>query len=267
MRGILVGKVIINEGSYKKYDNLGGVLMKEDNCCGSKKGEGVKQALIYGLVPHIGCIAFLIGSVLGVTVLMNVFKPVLMNRYLFHILILISIGFATLSAVFYLKNKKLLSLQGVKKKKKYLATMYGLTIGINLLLFFVIFPLTANATITGGAVVDSSNLAMLSLEVDIPCPGHAPLISEELKTITGVASIDYGFPDKFDVEYDSSVTGKDEILGLEVFDEYPATILLEQGAVPSLNTGSAPSGGCGGSCGSSCGGGSSGGSTCGGCGQ
>ena len=243
---------------------------KKESCCDSsyKKGEGVKQALIYGLVPHLGCIAFIIASILGATALMGIFKPLLMNRYIFYVLILISIGFATLSSVLYLRKKKLLNWNGIKKKKGYLGTMYGLTIGINLLLFFVIFPLTANASIGGdltGAVIANGNFNEILLEVDIPCPGHAPLISEELKTIEGVVSIDYGFPDKFTVIYDSAITDKLEILNLEVFDSYPANVLSESSlsSPEQVTTGTTPAS----SCGDSCGGGSScGGSSCGGCG-
>ena len=110
----------------------------------NKPKTSIKEGIIYGLVPHIGCIGFIIASILGVTVAVNLFKPLLMNPWFFHILILLSIGFATASSAFYLSKNKLLSWSGIKKKKKYLATMYGSTVGINLFLFFVIFPMLAN---------------------------------------------------------------------------------------------------------------------------
>ncbi|NIO44365.1 MAG: hypothetical protein GTN36_02315, partial [Candidatus Aenigmarchaeota archaeon] len=109
--------------------------------------KGLFQGIAYGLVPHIGCIAFITASILGVTVAVNFFKPLLMNPWFFHILVLISIGFATLSSVMYLRKNGLLSFPGAKRKWKYLSTMYGSTIGINLVLFMVIFPLLANVSV------------------------------------------------------------------------------------------------------------------------
>ncbi|MFC2142960.1 heavy-metal-associated domain-containing protein [Candidatus Aenigmatarchaeota archaeon] len=193
----------------------------------------ILQGVGYALVPHIGCIAFIVGSVLGVTVLMEFFKPILMNRYFFHALIALSLGFATLSSVIYLRKNGLLSLAGTKRKWQYLSTMYGSTIGINLVLFMLIFPLLANVSAAGitGAVVGIGDLAdssLIKLSVDIPCPGHAPLISEELKSIEGVQNIQFSFPNVFDVIYDSTETSKGEMLSLDVFDEYPATVLEEK---------------------------------------
>ncbi|MBW2999008.1 cation transporter, partial [Candidatus Woesearchaeota archaeon] len=222
-----------------------------------KKKNGFWKGLMYGLIPHTGCIAFLIGSVFGVSVLMKFFKPLLMSRYFFHFLILLSLAFATLSSVLYLKNNKLLSLNGIKKKKSYLATMYGLTIGINLLLFFVIFPLAANVSIagpTGNAILDDTS--QIELDVDIPCSGHAPLISEELKTIEGVLGIEYK-SGNFIVTYDDSKTNEEEILSLEVFDEYSAKVVQNQNLPKTLNKVKSTTGGsCGssGSCDGSCGG-------------
>jgi copper chaperone CopZ len=90
------------------------------------------------------------------------------------------------------------------------------------------------------------------LKVKIPCPGHAPLISEELKTIDGVGNVRFSFPNVFDVEYDSSKTTEEEILALEVFETYKATVLesdvvLENNEVQEGLI-------CGSSCGGSCGG-------------
>ena len=232
------------------------------DCCKPKKeykGKNVFIGIMYGLIPHTGCILFIIASVLGATVLMQFFKPLLMNRNIFYYLILISLGFATFSSLIYLKKHKLLSIKGMKKKKGYLSIMYGSTIGINLLLFFFIFPFISNLT-SAVSVEDSLDLSMLKISVDIPCPGHAPLISNEVKTINGVMGSQYSFPNDFEVYYDSSLTNKQEILSLEVFTEYPATILDEsiktnyqETKTSSSNLGSC-SGGCGGSgtCGGSC---------------
>ena len=203
----------------------------------SAKKNSLLEGIVYGLIPHIGCIGFIIASVLGATIAVEFFKPLLMNPWFFHILVLISLGFATLSSAFYLKKNGILSMDGIKRKKKYLATMYGSTIGINLVLFLLVFPMLAN--IDTGSFADSSatelNLAagetqamdsILRLQVNIPCPGHAPLISNELKTIDGVTGVRFEFPNNFDVAF-SSETSKDEILALEVFDVYPAVLVSE----------------------------------------
>lgn len=123
----------------------------------------------------------------------------------------------------------------------------------------VIFPLAANmasASPTGAAIGVSGY--SLSLEVDIPCPGHAPLISEGLKTIEGVNYVKFRFPNYFDVEFDGSVTDKDEILSLAEFDYYPAKIIAEDVKVDredavATNTGCSVCGGCSGACGGTCG--------------
>jgi len=238
------------------------------DCCQTPKGKkpsGLWQGIAYGIIPHIGCIGFIIAAVLGATVLMQFFRPVLMNRYIFHYLILISIGFATLSSFFYLKKHKSLSWQGIKKRKGYLYTMYGSTIGINLILFFLIFPYMAN--ITGNvSALELGGLSTLALSVDIPCPGHAPLISSEVKTINGVEGSQFSFPNDFEVYYNPSLTSEQEILALEVFEEYPATV-LEQNAntvsqVQQTQPQAQPAGG-GGSCSGGCGGSASCGGSCG----
>lgn len=43
--------------------------------------------------------------------------------------------------------------------------------------------------------------SLVSLQVNIPCPGHAPLITGELQKINGVESIRFRFPNLFDVSY------------------------------------------------------------------
>ena len=138
--------------------------------------------------------------------------------------------------------------------------MYGTTVGINLILFFFIFPYVA--TITGG-VVSAEGFSTMEIKVKIPCPGHAPLISSELKTMEGVEGSDYSFPNNFLVYYDSSLTSEEEILSLEVFEEYPATITGDNVKENNLNeytpqqtqSSDSCSGGCGGtsSCGGTCG--------------
>jgi copper chaperone CopZ len=99
----------------------------------------------------------------------------------------------------------------------------------------IIFPLLANvsafsSSTTGAFVGVASNenvnsISSIRLKVDIPCSGHAPLISQELKSINGVVGVQFSFPNIFDVEYDSTKTSKQQILSLDVFKTYKATVL------------------------------------------
>ena len=199
------------------------------------------SGLIYGLLPHVGCIGFIVFSVLGVTAATAVFKPLLLNPYFFHILIALAIFFATVAAAIYLKKNGLLSWSGIKRKKGYLFTLYGTTIGVNLLLFMIIFPIIANvsagaslATAVSGAFGGSGDLelseteSLVSLQVNIPCPGHAPLITGELQKINGVENVRFRFPDLFDIAYDFQKTSMEQIISLDVFNTYKATIISEK---------------------------------------
>jgi copper chaperone CopZ len=226
------------------------------SCCSGnakvkrKESSGLLSGIGYALMPHIGCIAFIAGSILGVTLLTELFRPLLMNRWFFHILIAISIGFATLSSALYLRKHGMLSASGARQKWQYLSTMYGSTIGINLILFLLVFPMLANvsaAQVTGAAVAGAQGAApagdsVLQMSVDIPCPGHAPLITGELKTLAGVQSVVFSFPNVFDVTYDSTKVTKAQMLALDVFREYPATVLSEGKAEGVVVTGAATTG-------------------------
>jgi len=246
------------------------------NCCDknnqknkseqSKKENGILTGLIYGLIPHIGCIAFIIFSILGVTFATAIFKPFLLSPYFFYILIGLSFVFATISAFFYFKKQGFITLTkdknvlelnflplGIKRKWKYLLTLYGTTIGINLLLFMVIFPIAANlnpgvsltAAISsafgqGERLASSEGNSLTTLQVDIPCPGHAPLIIGELRTISGVEAVQFKFDfinflHLFDVAYNPEKTSKEQILSLDIFNTYKATIIDE---IINLETGS-----------------------------
>jgi hypothetical protein len=190
------------------------------------KSKNILQALTFGLIPHIGCIAFLAGSVLGVTALTQTFKPLLMSRYFFYLLILLSLAFATVSSTLYLKGNGLLSFAGVRRKQNYLFGMYGSTIGINLLLLMVIFPLLANVSASNSFVVTGGGtLSSIRLGVDIPCSGHAPLISGELKSLSAVSSVQYSLPNVFVVNFDGARTSTDQILSLDIFRTFKAIVL------------------------------------------
>ncbi|MBR9682678.1 MAG: hypothetical protein GOV02_03295 [Candidatus Aenigmarchaeota archaeon] len=233
---------------------------------GKRQDKGFVKNLAHALIPHTGCFAFIIITIFGVTGAAVFLRPLMMNANFFYILIALSFLMTTVSVVLYLKKNRILSLSGLKRKWRYTSVMYGITIGVNLLLLFVIFPYTANigSGPTGMAILEEDYSSIL-LSVAIPCPGHAPLISGDLKTIEGVDAVRFSMPDNFEVFYDSSITNKDEILSLEVFDTYPATFLSSSGAneVPQsgptgnvIGNSQPSSGGCG--CGSTtCGGSSS----------
>lgn len=191
-----------------------------------KNPNNVLKALAYGIIPHIGCIGFIVGSVLGVTVLMQFFRPLLMSRYFFYGLVGLSLAFATVSVLFYLKNNELLSVEGLKRKWKYVSITYGTTVGVNLTLFLVVFPMLANVSAsTLGDQIIFGSVDSITLGVNIPCSGHAPLISEELRAINGILEIRYSLPNRFAVKYDSGRTSINEILDLAVFRQYPATVI------------------------------------------
>lgn len=211
-----------------------------------QKKNSLLEGLFYGLIPHIGCVGFIFASVIGSTVLLNLFKPLLMNRYIFYILILFSFIFAGISSVVYLNKNGLLSFKGAKKKWKYLSVMFGSTAGVNVLLFFFIFPLLANVSFANvtGSVIGADAIESVTLTADIPCPGHAPLISNELKSISGVSGVKYSLPNVFEVLYDSSKTSLSQILSLKVFESYPATPELSVNSV-SDSVKESYSGGCG----------------------
>lgn len=198
----------------------------------SKEKTGIKQGILFGLVPHLGCIGFIAASVLGATFAVELFKPLLLNPWFFYILIAISIGFATIASAFYLRRNGILSIAGIARKKQYLATMYGSTIAVNLLLFLVIFPMMANFGSASMAALPAAGaggntVSQLRLQVEIPCSGHAPLISSELRKLPGVTAVAFQFPNLFDVTFDSAKTTKQQLLSIEVFETYKASVVSE----------------------------------------
>lgn len=192
-------------------------------CCQSVKNDkpaGFLPGLLYGLLPHTFCIAFVVFSVLGVTMATSIFKKLLMVPYFFQLLVVISFIFSTISAVIYLKRSGCLSTDGIKGKWKYLTILYGTTIGINLLFFMVIFPLTAN--MGNKSTIAYQNLSTVTLKVNIPCSGHAPLVTEELKKVSGVEGVIFRFPNLFDISFNKRQISLEQILDSEIFKSFPA---------------------------------------------
>ena len=215
------------------------------SCClptPERKGHGFLLGLLYGLVPHTFCILFIVLSIVGATAATSVVKRFLYIPYLFQIILGLSFVFATISAFFYLRRSGLLSGAGVRTKWKYLTVLYGTTIAVNVLLFWVVFPTVANlqaqeasvpAPSTGLAqpigpsapsAADTATAKATTLQVSIPCPGHAPLIMGELKQVDGVLGVKYESPNLFQVRYDPARLTVDKILAQEVFKAFPAQV-------------------------------------------
>lgn len=223
----------------------------QSNAQNSGKAKGIRQGILFGLIPHAGCIAFVLASVLGVGVAASFFRPLLMKSYFFYGMIVLSLIFASVSAMFYLRKHG--GLQTARYHKRYLAILYGSTIGISALLYFVVFPLVASATLSGAVLTntDLSGLQTITLKVAIPCEGHAPLIVDELKKVSGVANVEYVPSSTFKIYYDASKTSKEKLLGIDIFKEYKATVLDEGiGGIANNTNTSSHSGDYGGNCGS-----------------
>ncbi len=197
------------------------------DCCNSDKkkdGKGVGKGVLYGLIPHLGCLGFIIFSILGVTAATTVFRSILMTPFLLHILIGLSLVFATFSLIIYLKRIDKFSFSGLVEKKGYTTVLYGTTLAVNLLFFVVIFP--AVAELDSGFDVGnlSADTSRKTLQVDIPCEGHSFLINNELDELEGVEGIEFSGPNYFEVFYDNEDTNIEEIASLEIFEKYEATI-------------------------------------------
>jgi hypothetical protein len=199
--------------------------MENQTCCRQKNNDkkGLIGGLISGLAPHTFCIAFIVFSMIGASSATLFFKRFLMTPYLFQGLIAVSFLFATISAVIYLRKTGRLSAGGIKSKWKYLSVLYSTTIMVNLLLFLAVFPALANMK-SGGEISYKNNLDSLSIEVQIPCSGHAPLVIDELKNNAYVESVKFHLPNVFEIKYDPDKTSPEKITSLEIFDTYKATI-------------------------------------------
>ena len=70
--------------------------------------------------------------------------------------------------------------------------------------------------------VQSPTGSKLTLNVNIPCAGHASLIIYEVKKLEGITSVEFKGSGIFDVYYDPAKTSEERILALDIFKEYPA---------------------------------------------
>lgn len=200
---------------------------KEDCCClkPAKEKKGYLAGLTYGIIPHLGCIAFVILSIIGATTATTFLKPLMIKSWFFYLLIAVSFSFATLSALIYLKKNHSLSWAGIRHKKKYLAVLYGTTLLINCLFFLVIFPYSANLIFQNNKISEAANFQELNLAVSIPCSGHASLIFGELKKVEGILDVKFQLPNIFKLKYELNKTNSDQILAQQIFQEFPAKIV------------------------------------------
>ncbi len=197
-------------------------------CCNERS---MIKGILYGALPHSFCILFIIFSIAGSAVMASLLKPFFLNSSFFYLLIAFSFFAATVSAFFYFRKNGKLSLSGLLSGKRYLAVLYGTTFIVNMILFILIFPVAANmssglglkSSIAQAFWADTSETAdnFFWAEVDIPCSGHSPLISEELRGLEGVEKVIFSFPNVFKVEYNPEIVSKEEILSLEIFKTYP----------------------------------------------
>lgn len=194
-----------------------------NNCCTNKvinkKEKRLLKGVFYGLLPHSFCIGFILFSVIGSLSAVAFFKKALMIPYFFQTLIVMSFAMATLSAFLYLKKNKCLCKKGIKNKWKYLTILYGVTIFTNLFVFFYVFPMLANINYKQ-TDINNQQLTKLSVSVEIPCSGHAPLIIDEFKKDNGIKNVKFNMPNIFNIEYDSSQTSPEKIMTMEIFKNF-----------------------------------------------
>lgn len=205
-------------------------MQKEKSCCAAPKNKkGILSGILFGILPHFFCIFFALFSIIGAVTITGFLKKFLLIPHFFTFLIIISLILATVSSVIYLRRNSCLCPFGIKNKWKYLTTVYSVTILINLLMFYIVIPTLANANFQKASAVQkelsqNNNLSELSLDVQIPCSGHAPLIIDEIKKNCDVQSVTFSTPNTFDIKYDPQKTTPEKIAALDIFKTYKATL-------------------------------------------
>ena len=87
-------------------------------------------------------------------------------------------------------------------------------------MFFVVFPALAN--INSGTIDQNNYRASLSVAVQIPCSGHAPLIVDELKKEDGIGFIKFKMPNNFQIAYNPGQISPEKIISLDIFKTFKA---------------------------------------------
>lgn len=201
-------------------------MSQNNNCCivppPNQTKNGFWMGLIYGLIPHSFCLAFALFSIIGTVALTGLLKKILLIPNIFFYLVIISLFFATLSAVLYLRKKQCLCIDGIKNNSKYISTIYLTTVIVNIIFFYGIIPMLVNASSNNSTNTD--NVSEVVLNVDIPCSGHGFLIIQEVQKNDGIINIKYNSPKGFNIKYDNQKTTSEKILASDVFKTYKATV-------------------------------------------
>lgn len=200
---------------------------QKSSCCAAannKKGEGFLSGIIFGILPHSFCIAFVVLSIVGAVTASAFLKRFLLMPNFFLSLTVISLILATASSVIYLKKNGGFSVLSIKNKWRYLLVVYSSTVLINLMMFFVVFPAVANVNFQPVPNENPDSLSELTIHVEIPCSGHAPLIIDEIKKNLDVQSVGFSMPNTFNIKYDPKKTTPEKLVALEIFKTYKATI-------------------------------------------
>ncbi len=188
--------------------------------------QSLLSALFSGLIPHLFCILFLLFAALGTTAITALIKPLLLSSGFFYFLIFASLLFATISAIIYLKRCRFLSWQGVRKKWRYLSLLYLVTVTTNLVFFLIIFPKAANLDFNKSQVLGEIDepSSSITVAVEIPCSGHAPLIINEIEKTSGIKNVIFSFPNLFKIIFLPQQITPEKILSLPIFNNFPAKL-------------------------------------------
>jgi len=162
---------------------------QEKYCCvkKNKKSTLISSGILLGTLPHFFCVAFILFSIIGAATASAFLKKFLLIPGFFSFLVIISLLLATIFSAIYLKRNECLCVSGIKNKWKYLSLLYSTTILANLLMFFVVLPALANVNFrkapgeNAETQSQESQLSELTLNVQMPCSGHASLIINEIK--------------------------------------------------------------------------------------
>lgn len=176
---------------------------------------GIKSGLISAIIPHVGCIAFIIITLLGISAGSVFLKKFILASWSFPALVFLSFVIAGISASFYLKRNCCVN------KTKYISILLGSVLVVNGFLFYVAFPWVANQN-GKSTELQGVSLSEMKVKVGIPCSGHASLIVDELKK-SGVTEVTYNTPDEFDIKYNQEKISKEDILGLAILKEFKTT--------------------------------------------
>lgn len=208
---------------------------KNNSCCHfeekvcDKSEKSWLFGLIYGILPHSFCIAFVVFAFLGSVTMTSFVGKFLLIQNFFYILVLISLIFATISAIIYLRKQNCFCLSGIRKKWKYLSILFFVTIFSNLFIFKIIMPVLAKVEIEteNKEVLANNDFSEILISVEIPCAGHSFLIIDEINKNFKDVFVKFQEPNEFLIKYDKKSLNKEDILNLEVFKTYKATIVQE----------------------------------------